>query len=153
MVNRRNFLAWTIHSVGALVSAALGVVLGGAALFPSRTKAAEAGWMEAGSPTSLSTDRPTEVALRVERNDGYYTTTDRHIVYLVKDDHGVRAFSSVCTHLGCRVAWNAQEKLFKCPCHGGSYTLTGAVVGGPPPRGLDEVAVRVEGDRVEVRMT
>lgn len=108
--------------------------------------------MEAGSSKTLATERPTEVALRLERNDGYYTTTDRHIVYLVRDGQGVRAFSSVCTHLGCRVAWNPQEKLFKCPCHGGSYTLSGTVVSGPPPRGLDEVPVRVEGDRIHVRL-
>ena len=31
----------------------------------------------------------------------------------------VTALSSTCTHLGCRVSWNADEQALKCPCHGG----------------------------------
>jgi arsenite oxidase small subunit len=27
------------------------------------------------------------------------------------------AYSTVCTHQGCPVAYNAEERVFKCPCH------------------------------------
>jgi menaquinol-cytochrome c reductase iron-sulfur subunit len=60
------------------------------------------------------------------------------------------AFSVNCQHLGCPVRWEAQAKLFMCPCHGGVYYENGEVAGGPPPRALQKYAVRVKEGFVEV---
>ena len=46
-------------------------------------------------------------------------------------------FSNVCTHLGCRVNWEADKNEYVCPCHDGHFGLDGKVVSGPPPRPLD----------------
>lgn len=75
---------------------------------------------------------------------------------LLQGDKGFKAFSSVCTDLGCTVGWDAGRNQFVCPCHQGIYDADGNVVSGPPPRPLDQydvevkdgsvyVAVRVEG--------
>jgi Rieske Fe-S protein len=54
----------------------------------------------------------------------------------------VKAFSAVCTHMGCTVA--PADKELDCPCHGSKYDLaTGAVIGGPAPKPLPAVAVKV----------
>jgi thiosulfate dehydrogenase [quinone] large subunit len=55
---------------------------------------------------------------------------------LIRDEAGdLRAFSAVCTHAGCTVAY--EGGMIVCPCHGGEYSAeTGAVVAGPPPSGL-----------------
>ncbi len=54
-----------------------------------------------------------------------------------KDDNGkVSALSPVCTHAGCIVNWNAAEKTWDCPCHGGRFDTTGAVLTGPPRSNL-----------------
>jgi cytochrome b6-f complex iron-sulfur subunit len=59
----------------------------------------------------------------------------------------VVAFSAICTHKGCTVA--PQDRILKCPCHGSTFDPeTGRNTGGPAPRPLAEVAVRVEGDSV-----
>ena len=57
---------------------------------------------------------------------------------IVKDDGGLSSFalSSVCTHLGCVVPWNASENKFICPCHGSQYNAEGKVVRGPAPLSL-----------------
>ena len=60
------------------------------------------------------------------------------------------AFAVTCTHLGCPVSWKAEAQLFLCPCHGGVYYADGTVAGGPPPRPLFPLDVRVVGRRVEV---
>lgn len=63
-----------------------------------------------------------------------------------EDDTWV-AMSAVCTHLGCTVEFQpAQNRIF-CACHGGIYDAkTGAVTGGPPPKGLTVYNVQpVEG--------
>lgn len=58
------------------------------------------------------------------------------------------AFSAVCTHLGCVVAFKASEKIFVCPCHGGQYDDEGNVIAGPPPKPLERLAVKIEDDKI-----
>ena len=60
------------------------------------------------------------------------------------------AFAISCTHLGCPVRWEAQAKLFMCPCHGGVYDSNGDVAGGPPPRPMHRYPVRIENGQVEI---
>jgi len=64
----------------------------------------------------------------------------------------IRAFSAICTHLGCIVQYHDDKKEFVCPCHGGRYDLDGKVTYGPPPRSLDVIDVKVKSDEVFVMM-
>ena len=36
-----------------------------------------------------------------------------------------------CTHLGCRLVWNKEEKSFDCPCHGSRFDDAGHVLDNP----------------------
>ena len=59
----------------------------------------------------------------------------------------VVAFSSVCPHQGCAVAFAKTD--FACPCHGSTFELaTGDVTHGPAQTGLTPVAVAVSGDAI-----
>ena len=65
----------------------------------------------------------------------------------------VRAFSAVCTHLGCIVKWEpAMNHVLFCPCHKGMFDREGGVVGGPPPRPLERYPVEVREGQVFVKM-
>lgn len=68
-------------------------------------------------------------------------------VILVKSPEGeFKALSATCTHLDCIVEYRKDKNLLWCNCHGGSYDLTGRVVGGPPPKPLRPYQVHaVEG--------
>jgi len=61
-----------------------------------------------------------------------------------------KAFSAVCTHLNCTVQYRDTTQQIWCACHNGTYDMTGRVVSGPPPRGLEEFAVNVRGDDVVI---
>ena len=55
-----------------------------------------------------------------------------------RDDEGqLHTLSPVCTHSGCFVQWNEQERTWDCPCHGGRFSATGERLYGPPPQDLD----------------
>ena len=69
---------------------------------------------------------------------------------LEKGDNEVRAFSAICTHLGCTVQWHPEEKKFICPCHQGIYDFNGNVLSGPPPRPLEKLPVKLRDGQVLV---
>jgi Rieske Fe-S protein len=46
-------------------------------------------------------------------------------------DGELSAVSATCTHLGCRVHWNALEESWDCPCHGSRFAPDGRVLEGP----------------------
>ena len=58
------------------------------------------------------------------------------------------AYSAVCTHQGCKVAYQGGN--LACPCHGSVFDpANGAeVVAGPASRPLPEIPVKVEGGEV-----
>ena len=147
---RRRFLARILQSIHAVIGGTIAIVTGGAVLGPSFLRR-QATWLSAGSVTDLADNEATPVTVRVTRQDGYTQAVDRQVIFLVKSAGGIKALSSTCTHLGCRVSWDTDAKQFKCPCHGGVYDKTGAVVAGPPPAPLASLMTRVDGDQVFVQ--
>ncbi len=149
---RRRFLVRIINGIHALIGGTVGVVLGGAVLSPLFGRRQE-NWLTAANLTDLTDDRPTPVTIRVAREDGYQQVVERRTVFLVKTGEAeVTALDSTCTHLGCRVSWDAETQELKCPCHGGVYDATGAVKAGPPPAPLLRLTTRVEGGQVLVQL-
>lgn len=66
---------------------------------------------------------------------------------LFRTKTGVFAYSSICTHLGCTVAYKSATKKLVCPCHGAEFDplKSGKVSKGPAETALTKVAVKVKG--------
>lgn len=150
MLERRGFVSGLLAVLGAVVAAVVGLPLVGYTVLPALKKRPEV-WTDAGAEADLIPDRPRELKIYLTVTDGWHTTTLSKSVWAVKQASGdVIVYSGLCTHLGCGIRWNPDTQQFHCPCHRGIFALDGRVLGGPPPRPLDRLPVKIEGGRLLV---
>lgn len=63
------------------------------------------------------------------------------------------AVNPTCTHLGCTVEWEVEEKIFLCPCHASEFRVDGKVQNGPATKPLSTYVTKIEGNSVMVKHT
>ena len=84
---------------------------------------------------------------------GSVTPFVRGQFYLVHlETGGFLALSGKCTHLGCAVPWNKEEKKFICPCHASKFDIMGNVLSSPAPRALDLFEVNIVNKNIQVNI-
>lgn len=150
---RRQFLGFLSWAIGGLIAVALGIPLVGYVISPATKRKKKSDWAELGELAAFpATGEPQAVQYSVITQDSWITKTEKKTLYLkiVPNEQPV-AISPICTHLGCGVSWDASQKKFFCPCHGGVYDGDGRVLAGPPPRPLNRLEVKVENGKLFVR--
>ena len=65
-------------------------------------------------------------------------------VWMIRNEQGIYALISVCTHLGCTPIWHSTENRIKCPCHGSNFLVDGQNIAGPAPSPLFRAAVSLD---------
>src|SRR5918996_5173766 len=109
-VPRRRALVILVNTITGAIGAGLTALLGAFALGPASAQGAGR-WIRAGKAEDLTPDVPVPRVVSVPRVDGWYRQRARETVFLVWDGStGVRAMSATCTHLGCQVQWQVEEK-------------------------------------------
>lgn len=60
------------------------------------------------------------------------------------------AYSAVCTHAGCTVAYQKSSGDLACPCHGSIFdpSKNAQVLQGPAPRPLPGIPIKIQGGKV-----
>jgi len=145
---RRRFSVAAIHTMGAIIGAALGVPALAYLFFSPKTPK-ESEWVEAGDVASLAPNQPVEMVFRRNHVDGWKIISERGTAWVVKNaDHSVTAFSPQCTHLGCAYHWDEGKDEFVCPCHYSRFSQDGKVLSGPAPRELDRYETKVQGGKL-----
>jgi Rieske Fe-S protein len=74
--------------------------------------------------------------------------TDAKVVVTQPSKGEYKAFSAVCTHVGC-LCNQVADGTINCPCHGSKFKITdGSVVAGPAPAPLAAKTVTVSGGKI-----
>jgi len=132
-MSRRDWLlgaSWISFSFSALVGTVFYIVR---YLFPNVTYEPPLQF-KAGNPGDYAIGRVDE---RFKESFG---------VWVVRNEEGIYALSTTCTHLGCTPNWLENEQKFKCPCHGSGFRKTGINFEGPAPRPLERYRITQAAD-------
>jgi Rieske Fe-S protein len=153
---RRGFM----KTVTGWLSAALGAVVAipglGFLASPLRRETVTGGKtpLRVAGTAELKPGKPLRCDVRGQLIDAWSRQPDVKLgsCWLVKSeaDGNLRAFSTVCPHLGCGIDWNEGQRRFVCPCHESYFSLDGKVITGPSPRDMDELDVTAEAAEVKV---
>jgi quinol---cytochrome c reductase iron-sulfur subunit, bacillus type len=155
-ITRRRLMTGTVHTAGAIATAAFALPALGFAIGPVFEKH-EQSWQDVGGVDDFSETNYTPKTITIVAGIG---EAGRSTVYMRKRNaqdsdkpdqynHFI-AISTRCMHLGCPVSYKPAAQRFICPCHGGVYDFEGKVAGGPPVRPLDRFYTRIVRGRVQV---
>lgn len=139
-LSRRRFIGWTL--LGSLVATIGGVLTPIIAfLWPPPQSA-------------VSTELKVQVGALADfplDSGKVVSVANKPVIVVNSTKGGLKAFSAVCTHLGCICYWHQERQVIQSPCHDGRFNpVNGNVIMGPPPRPLAEFKLQVEGDVVYV---
>ncbi len=134
--SRRKFLAFCLGGITATLAAV--------AFWPV--------WRYLAPSKGPGPEEKTEIARnQVPLGGAHFFTFRGHPAVVLQPKAGeFVALTAVCTHLGCIVKWLPDKDEFLCPCHGGRYSPTGKVLGGPPPAPLESYPVTAQADKIVI---
>ena len=148
---RRVLVTGGVVAAAAAVTAACGSSGGGTASGPAATTAGSG--TDSGSPAASS---PAAGGTTVPESDvpvgGGTILADQKVVVTQPTAGQFKAFTAVCTHMGCTVASVANGTI-NCPCHGSQYSIKdGSVVAGPAPAPLAPVPFTISGKDIKLQV-
>ena len=148
-LSRRDFMKVAIGAIGGLIGLGFGVPAIAYVMAPALAKNQSQNWIQLGAISKVETGKPTLFKVTITKQTGWIVNQEELSIYvLTEDGRNFAAMSNVCTHLGCRIRWIADQGQFFCPCHNGVYDKQGNVLSGPPPRPLDRYQTKVENDQL-----
>lgn len=162
-MNRRTLLAWISRLVA--VGSALVVAIPGVRylMIPLRRRSGGAIQQRVSRLGDLPVGQPVLRSIVANRKDAWTVYESERVgqVWLIRDSEAsvapaetkIRAFTSVCPHLGCSVQHDTSKQQFMCPCHNAYFRMTGEPVAdqelgykNPTPRGMDPLACQIVQD-------
>jgi cytochrome b6-f complex iron-sulfur subunit len=137
VLGRRGFLKWLLgFSIVSTVAGIFGPII--AYLLPPARQANYGGPTEVGAVADFPVGAGSIVSV-----------ANKPVIVVNTAAGGIKAFSAICTHLGCVVYWHPEKNVIHSPCHDGLFNpVNGAVVSGPPPRPLPAYELALKDGRV-----
>lgn len=158
---RRSFLKWCTHGIGAAWAGVLSLPVIGYLIDPRNRPVPPGEFRPVARLDELTVDVPHQVVIRNLRRDAWTLHPNDILgrVWLIKrSDNSVEAFTTICPHLGCSVNFQEGAKQFICPCHNGTFRLSGERIDeeelgrpNPAPRSMDKLETRIAKGEIAVK--
>ncbi len=71
-------------------------------------------------------------------------------LYIRKAGDSITVLDAHCTHMGCTLHYDTDNRVFNCPCHHSRFDDEGHRLKGPARRDLDRIAHVVTGDAIVI---
>jgi Rieske Fe-S protein len=95
-------------------------------------------------PKRINTAKSIELPLvDLSENQALFFEREGAQIVLIYTHKEPKVFDAACTHLGCLVAWDQNDHVFRCPCHGAVFDDQGAAIKGPVNMPLKKVKFEV----------
>ncbi len=155
-ISRRHTLRLLVAGGGAAAAIAAVAVFGSRYLQLNNAPTSTTGAVTGTTPPATGSSTPAAQQGRVlARTSDIPLNSDKQFALAGSNNPGLLihlpdnrfvAFDSTCTHAGCAVSYNPQDKLLQCPCHGAVYdpARNAAVVQGPAQSPLTSISITVE---------
>lgn len=158
-MERRSFLKWLFHGLGAAFAATIGVPALLYVLDPRNRPAPPGLFKTVARLGDLKPGVPQQAIIREIRRDAWTLHPNDVIgrVWLIRGEgEKVAAFTTICPHLGCSVNFLAESGYFQCPCHNGMFETSGELrhqpgAENPAPRGMDALEVQIVADPADAK--
>lgn len=140
-MNRRDFIKVTTGIVGGLIAATVGLPAIAYMLDPAFKTSAKEAWIPIGKVADMTVGKPYAFSFTRVQVNGWERTSTTHggfVLLRSEDPNDILILNSRCTHLSCTVNWKDEAQAYVCPCHDAKFSKEGVVLGGPPPRPLDQ---------------
>lgn len=150
VMSRRTFFTWGAGLFSGLIAAVIGIPMVGS-LFNSKSSSKRE-FVEVADLESIPPNEPKRIFFSQMVKDAFMVEPSTSEVWVVKhSDSNVTVFSPICPHLGCSYNWQPTLDEFVCPCHGSIFSMDGRVLGGPAPRGLDTLPIKIENGKLYLK--
>jgi cytochrome b6-f complex iron-sulfur subunit len=102
-----------------------------------------------GLPQRVAGNTTIELPLEgLSQDQAHYFDRQGVQIVVVYTDKTPKVFDAGCTHLGCVLAWDPNDHVFRCPCHGAIFDDKGDVVSGPVNAPLKPVEFEVKDKKI-----
>lgn len=143
-MNRRRFMEAGVWASAAVAGVTL-TGIGGRFVTGKALEVEPGQWIKLEAVETLTPDQVLRLSYLVTRRDAWRRGEKKGLLYVTVDESGAYlVLDATCTHLGCTVRWDETNRHFRCPCHDASFAQDGAVVSGPPPQPLRQLATKIE---------
>ncbi len=138
-MDRRNFFKQSLMACG---------VVTGTVLVVESCKKSNSGTTPQGPTVNFTIDLslPANASLNTTGGSG----SSNGVVVVNMGSGSFIAVAQSCTHNGCSVSYSQGNNNFLCPCHGATFSTTGAVTNGPASVPLKKYTVTKNGNILTV---
>jgi Rieske Fe-S protein len=110
-------------------------------------------FIKVGKAEAFKPGQPVKVDVFADKRDAWNRVVKVKVgsAWVMREGDKLRAYTTVCPHLGCAVDYDGDVTRFKCPCHKSVFGMDGKVESGPSPRPMDDLELEEKDGVVAIR--